>query len=52
MGEGFGLGVFVVGGRGRGWGRGEGCGIAALTAWLESRERYRGGKGDGCITRR
>ncbi len=57
MGEGFGLRVFVVGGGvwrfgGRGWGRGEGCGIAALTAWLESRERCRDGKGDGCITRR
>ncbi len=43
MGEGFGLGVFVVGGGvwrfgGWGWGRGEGYGIAALTAWLESRE--------------
>jgi len=37
---------------GWGWGRGEGCGIAALTAWLESRERCRDGKGDGCITRR
>lgn len=31
-------GVWRLGGRGWGWGRGEGCGIAALTAWLESRE--------------
>jgi len=37
---------------GWGWGRGEGYGIAALTAWLESRGRCRDGKGDGCITRR